>query len=329
MTPPADAALRDQLRDRRLRLERTIERVGEAPDLLRLLRDVDSALGRVEAGSFGQCELCQEPVENGWLREHPTTTYCLCDLSPAQQRALEHDLGLAARVQGALLPPQDLTLHGWEIHHRYLPLGPAGGDYCDVFAPDNGRRELVFLFGDVSGKGLAASLVMARLNALFRTLVDHDLPVNQLVERANRLLLENPVSSHYATLVCGRALIDGRVELCIAGHEPPLLIRNTGVEPLAGGGPPVGLLADRGYVTCHTRLEDGESLFLRTDGLDESRNADDEDYGGARLARLLEANRSLPPDALAARCLEDLRSFQAGSPRTDDLTLMVLRHCGG
>lgn len=325
MALPLENALRDQLVDRRRRLETVLRQVGDADDLVRLLREVDSALKRMDGHRFGNCDVCHQSVDEWFLRQHPLITYCLCDLSPEQQRALEHDLGLASRVQLALLPPQDLRIAGWEVHHRYLPLGPASGDYCDVVARDREGAGLCVLFGDVSGKGLASSLVMARLNALFRTLVDQDLSASDLVERANRLLIENPVASHYATLVCAKAASDGAVELTNAGHLPPLVFRGRGVGRCEADGPPVGLFGGGAYTTCRIALEPGDTLLLYTDGLTESRNPCDEEYGVERLAALLERSGTLPPAALAAACLDGVRAFQAGAPRSDDLTLMVVR----
>src|SRR5207249_7870938 len=145
------------------------------------------------------------------------------------QTALQNDLDLASRIQWQLLPRQNVRVSGWEVHYRYEPAGPVSGDYCDAITENGDGGNLYVLTGDVSGKGVAASLLMAHLNAMFRTLVGMGLPVQHLLERANRLFSESTIASHYATLVCARAEVTGEVEVCNAGHCPPLVIRDRSV----------------------------------------------------------------------------------------------------
>jgi sigma-B regulation protein RsbU (phosphoserine phosphatase) len=328
MTQTIEVAIRDQLVERRERLARTIDDVGQADDLLRLLREVDRALGRLDGGSFGQCQVCGEDVEDAELLEHPLLEYCLCRLSEVQQNALQRDLELAQRVQLALLPKQNLTHAGWEVHHRYLPAGPVSGDFCDVVTRDGDADMLHFLLGDVSGKGVAASLLMARLSALFRSLIDQALPLSQIVGRANRLFSESATPTHFATLVCGRADRAGRVELCNAGHCPPLVVGDGRVTPVGSTGLPVGILEEAGYETLRVEVLPGQTLFLYTDGLTEATCSNGELYGAARLTRLLERLGDRNPAAMAAASLADIHAGNSNTPARDDLTIMVLRHTG-
>jgi len=238
---------------------------------------------------------------------------------------LQNDLDLAWRIQASLLPRQDLCLSGWQIHYRYEPAGPVSGDYCDVLTGRNGDGALYFAMGDVSGKGVAASLLMAHLNASFRSLIDVGVPIEQFVERANRLLMERTVSLHYATLACGRASDSGDIEICNAGHCAPVLVHEDKAELLEATGLPVGMMGEQSYAVEHRSLEAGDVLFLYTDGITEARNRDDHEYGLERLAGVLREKHSLPPRALAGACLADLAVFLGGAPRTDDLSLMILR----
>jgi len=214
--------LRDQLMVRRQKLDEAVGEIGRADDLVRLLHEVDSALKRLDGGTFGRCEVCELSVDDSFLAANPLIQFCLCDLNEAQQNALQRDLDLASRIQWALLPRPGLEQAGWHVEFRYQPAGPVSGDYLDVVSK-NGEG-IYFLLGDVSGKGVAASFLMARLNALFRSLIDLNLPLKEIVQRANRLFSEGTIASHYATLVCGRATPDGRIEICNAGHCPPLLL---------------------------------------------------------------------------------------------------------
>jgi len=323
------SVLQSQLAHRRQRLREAIAHTGPEQDLVLLLQEVDAALTRLEAGTLGQCEICHGESEERDLRLNPLMRYCLCDLSPEQQRALEQDLELAGRIQNGLLPEQDLRHDGWEVHYRYVPAGLVSGDYCDVLRPD-GEAALYFALGDVSGKGVAASLLMAHLHAAFRLLTETSPPVAHLVERANRLLLDSSLPSHYATLVCGRALPDGSVELCNAGHCPPIWLRSAQGECVLveGGGPPVGLFRDESYLCHSVRLEPGDLLFLYSDGLSEARDPRGAEYGVERLLRLLQerwpAAATPRPRTLGAGVLGDLGEFTAGAARVDDVTLLAL-----
>src|SRR5205823_9198791 len=127
---------------------------------------------------------------------------------------LEKDLDRAWVIQGELLPKLNLRFNGWEVSYHYEPAGPVSGDYCDLVSTDSG--DLYFLIGDVAGKGVAASLLMSRLQAIFRSLITTQLPVNELVERANHFFADTTMRPYYATLVCGKASADGQVEICNA-----------------------------------------------------------------------------------------------------------------
>lgn len=328
MVVRADSALEAQLQDRRRRLQTAVGEQGETDQLVRLLREVDTALDRIHEGHYGVCDVCHEDIEQKDLRAYPLMRYCLCKLSPAQLDELSQDLDLAWRIQTALLPSETLRLGGWEAHYRYEPVGPVSGDYCDLLRRSDDAEEFFFVVGDVSGKGIAASLLMAHLNALFRSLLDLGLPTPELVARANRLLLESTIPSHYATLVCGWARRGGTIELCNAGHCEPIVVRRERIETLGSTGTPVGLLENKAYTLITTRLEPGDALVLYTDGLIEARNGRGESYDLQRLSAFLQAAHRPRSVRLADACLKDLSTFLEGSPRSDDLTLLVLQQAG-
>lgn len=217
MASMGDRALRQQLIERRHRLQAELPAEDDA-ELIRLLNEVDAALERMDRGIYGFCDVCHEPVEGDRLMMDPLTRFCLDHLTAEQQRALEYDLQLAANIQKGLLPKRAVQLAGWEVHYHYEPLGPVSGDYCDIIAGQDGDAGLLLLLGDVSGKGVAASMLMAHLNALFRSLAGLNLTVCDMMERANRVFCESTLASHFATLVCMRAGVSGDIEICNAGH---------------------------------------------------------------------------------------------------------------
>jgi sigma-B regulation protein RsbU (phosphoserine phosphatase) len=316
------AALREQLLDRRRRLE-PFARDG-APDVASLLAEVDAALARMEGGTYGVCEGCHGAIEPDRLGTDPLARLCLDCLSPEQRRALEYDLELARGIQADLLPAAGVASEGWAISYHYGPLGPVSGDYCDVIPGEAHPDQALVLLGDVAGKGVAASLLMASLHAIFRSLGAADLPLADLVERANRLFGASAASGRFATLACGRISGSGEVEIANAGHCPPLLRRGAEVESLPPTGLPLGLFSQGRCTTLRRSLAPGDALLLYSDGLTEASSPSGEEYGVERAARLLARSRGLRPRELVRALLDDLAAFQGGTSPSDDLTLLVL-----
>lgn len=309
-----------ELLDRRVRLEAAQASMGQAPGLERLLREVDSALARLDNDEYGLCQECREPIEAGRLAADPLTRFCLDHLTAAGRRALQEDLDLAVRIQSTLLPSRRISVHGWEACHHYEPAAGVGGDYCDLIPA---ARDLLFLAGDVSGKGVAASLMMSHLSAIFRSLASVGLPFDEMVRRANRVFCQNTLPSVYATLVCGRAGPDGEVELCNAGHCPPLVRGARGLESVDATGLPLGLFAEADYTARRLQLNAGDFLLLYTDGLTEAQDGGGDEFGADRLAELLAGYDGMDAQAIAEGCLNRWRSFRFG-PAADDLTILVL-----
>jgi sigma-B regulation protein RsbU (phosphoserine phosphatase) len=238
---------------------------------------VDAALERLDKGTYGICETCHDSIEADRLVADPLMEYCLDHLSTAERSALQQDLDLAARVMRGLLPPPSLRVPGYEIVRHYEGPGPVGGDYCDALGAPDGS--LHFAIGDVSGKGVAASMLMAHLHATLRALGPLGLPLEEHVARASRLFCESALPSHFATLVCGRAGRWGDVEICNAGHVPPLVARQGTVEAVPSTELPIGMFCDTRYQVARLLLAPGESLLLYTDGVSETRGAADEEFG--------------------------------------------------
>ncbi len=320
MATNLDRAMREELVERRRRLEQAAD---PGPEIEELLHSVDAALHRIEDGTYGLCEVCHDPIETDRLIANPLETLCLGDLTAAQQRALEQDLSMAAQIQRGLLPPPDLMAKGWSASYHYRPAGPVSGDYCDLLESPSG---LFFALGDISGKGVAASMLMAHINAVLRTLVQLEVPLESLVERANRVFCESSLPSHYATLICGTASADGRVQICNAGHPPTLLVRRAGVDHVQATGIPIGLFCGQAYSVRCFELEPGDMLVLYTDGVSEARDPGGREYGHERLGAAAKWGRG-PADAVKA-CLEDWGAFRGAVPPADDVTLMVLRRMG-
>jgi sigma-B regulation protein RsbU (phosphoserine phosphatase) len=322
MVTAIEPLLREQLIDRRHKLEDAASAFHRPAELTRLLEEVDAALHRMDTGVYGLCEVCHEPVETERLLADPLTRFCVGDLTPSEQRALQEDLDLASQIQTGLLPPPTQQIDGWEVSYHYQPAGAVSGDYCDLIQGED--HSLHFVLGDVSGKGVAASMLMAHLNAMFRTLISINLPLEQMVERASRVFCESTLPTQYATLVCGRANTNGEVELCNAGHLPPLLIQDGQVTSIAATGLPVGVFCSESFSVSRVQMSKGDSLFLYTDGLSESLDGAGNEYGVERLSRLLNDNHNLSPKAIITLCRQELHTFAEGRAPGDDLTFMAI-----
>lgn len=313
---------RPPLLERRALLE-AVARTAPDAALKRLLTEVDAALERIGNGTYGLCESCHDPIEPEGLARNPMVRFCLDHLTQAELTAHEQDVHLAAQIQERLLPPRDARFDGWETGYRYLPAGAVSGDYCELIAAKEGDG-LFFAVGDIAGKGVAASLLMTHLSAIVRSLVSLDLPLQQMMQRANRLLCESTGPSHYATLVCCRAW-GGKVEVSNAGHCRPLWLRSGQTERLDSTGLPLGLFCEAEYGVREVRLGEGEGLALYSDGIPEARNGDGEEYGDDRLTRVLEEHRGLGAGEAAEAALRDVDGFLGSRAAHDDRTLLIVR----
>ena len=314
-----------QLTVRRERLQAATAHNGAHAEINRLVAEVDAALARLDGGTFGICEVCGGELESERLIADPLVRICLDELPAEERRRLEADLEMAGRIQRGLLPPLGLAIPGWEVHYRYEPVGPVSGDYCDLISANPPVDALYFLLGDVSGKGVAASLLMSQLHATFRSLVAVGQPLEQMVTTASRLFCESTVAGQYATLVAGRADSRGNVELASAGHPPALLIGHAGIQRIESSGFPLGMFCDAKFPTQKFELRPGDVLLFYSDGITESRGDGGEEFGVNRLERLAESRRGASAEALVDGCIADLRTFAGSQPRTDDVTMMALR----
>jgi phosphoserine phosphatase RsbU/P len=318
-TVEMDTMLRDELLDRRERLEKA-KTLSFDPSFSQLLTEVDAALQRFENGTFGLCEVCHDPIEPERLLNDPLMRVCLGDLTEKQRHRLEDDLELAAEIQKALLPRKDLALDPWKVDYVYEPANIISGDYCDfIFENDS----LHFILGDVSGKGMAASLLMSNLHAMFHSMIPLGLSLPELMTRANRIFCESTLANQYATLVYGKMSQNGEVEITNAGHLPPIVIKNGVKGELNFAGLPLGMFCDTNFETSTVKLGKGDSLVLFTDGVTETLDGNGQEFGSQRLFDALdciEHHRMIP------NCLEQITKFRGNAERHDDLTMLAIAY---
>ena len=247
-------------------------------------------------------------------------------LEAAERRRLEEELALARRIQLALLPGHLPEIAGYELHGGTIPSRGVSGDYYQALVRRSGE-ECVFLVADVSGKGMAASLLTASLEALAAVPIEDGLPPDQICDRLSRQLHRRTPPEKYATaFLAALETATGVLRYANAGHNPPLIIRATGdVERLGPTGIPLALLPTASYTLAETHLGPGDTLVIYTDGLVEAVNPEDEEYGLDLFIAACLQHRSAGCEALAAALTTDLEAFSRGVPFADDRTLLLAR----
>lgn len=246
----------------------------------------------------------------------------------AQRRRLEEELALARRIQVALLPAKLPEVQGWELASDNIPSRGVSGDYFEVVerAGTGGGREIFLVIADVSGKGMAASLLTASLQAFSAGPIEDGLPPDEVAARLSRLLYRRTPPEKYATAFF--AALDpatGRLRYANAGHNPPLLIRADGEsETLPPTGVPIGLLPTAPYQSRELTLAPGDVLVLYTDGIVEATDPDDAEFGEERLRKICVEGRTIGCPALAAAIERTLEEFVRGVPFADDRTLLLV-----
>jgi adenylate cyclase len=243
------------------------------------------------------------------------------------------ELEAARRIQMGLLPaPRELFAH----EHRFTldahlePARTVGGDFYDCFMLDENR--LFFLVGDVSGKGLAASLFMALAKSLLKSIAlrGSGEPAEVLHAANAEIGRDNPESLFVTVFAAVLDARTGRVRYCNAGHEPPVLGQPAeGPQRLSeSAGPPLCVIADFPYERGEFELRPGGWLCTVSDGVTEAMNPRGELFGAPRLLAALAASAASEPQAVLAAVREDVRRFAAGAEQSDDVTLVCVRWNG-
>ena len=245
---------------------------------------------------------------------------------------LDGELDAARRIQMGLLPDPAARFAGetrFTVAALLEPARAIGGDYYDCFMLD--ERRLCLSIGDVSGKGIPASLFMAVAKTLAGTLTRrHGDLVEAVGDLQRELTRDNPEYQFVTTFIGILDVDSGRLEYVCAGHDAPLLRRGRQVLPLdtaAIAGPPLGALANYPFVSAHRQLQPGDLLCLFTDGVSEA-GASDRMFGTERLAQILLAAPEQALAAQAAAIRDAVRQFEAGQPPFDDLTVLLAEWYG-
>ena len=309
-------------------------RLGGRPasEMEQHLHVLGDAIKKAETDELGRCTVCHDRVESHWLETNYTTCVCLEHLSGPERSKLEAELELSQKVQQGLLPHSVPAIAGWDIAAFSQPASIVGGDYFDFLRFKDGAHAVVI--ADAMGKGLPASLLMASLQASLRIIVPESDAPREVLDRLNRIFLHNTQLTKFVTIVVLRIEPGSNiVRYANGGHNPPFIAGMsryaTGhLLPLRPTGAAIGLVEDAVFTSEAISIGEGESIFLYTDGVVESRSAEKEEFGDERLKAFLSDHAGEPPSVMVRNLREQLKEFSASGPLFDDTTMVVVRRKG-
>lgn len=236
-----------------------------------------------------------------------------------EKERMASELQEARQIQFDLFPARPPEVPGFAIDGRCIPSGEVGGDWFDYLPLPDGR--LGIILADVSGKGMAAALLMSSTRSILRLLAEDGPPPGEVLHRINRTLIKDLPTARFVTMVY--AVLDAtsrRLVFANAGHPYPLLVDSSGAVFLSTeSGFPLGM-RDGSFSEREVELRPGSRLLLYSDGLSEATSPAEEEYGTERIRRHFDAD-----SATVETLLDDVRGFASSLPVSDDQTVVMIR----
>ncbi|HWP82558.1 MAG TPA: GAF domain-containing SpoIIE family protein phosphatase [Bacteroidota bacterium] len=243
-----------------------------------------------------------------------------------EKQKMEDELAIAREIQQGLLPRTLPSIPGFEVSAVNVTSKQVGGDYYDVV--QRSETDYVIAIGDVSGKGMPASLLMANVQAAMRALTTMNLPLAEATARINDLTCGSTTQGRFITFFWGVLNTTSR-QFCYvnAGHNPPIVLRANGtIERLEIGGMILGMLKTMTLYNEGTlTINPGDLLFLFTDGVSEAMNAQEVDFTEERLIEVLSGLRGKSPAEVISGVQAAVDAHTQGTPQSDDITMLALR----
>ena len=248
-----------------------------------------------------------------------------------QKGRIEGELKIARDIQMSMLPkifPPYPERNDLDVFGQLTPAKEVGGDLFDFYIRD---EKLFFCIGDVSGKGIPASLYMVVTKALFRTVSGHEASPERIIYALNEVLSRDNDSNMFVTLFVGVLdLPTGRLHYCNAGHDAPLLIGHTGAGLLpVDSNLPVGVMTDWKFSKQETLMDPDTTIFLYTDGLNEAENINHQQFDMSRvieMAHKLQKENKFQPTVIVNEMTDAVHQFVGDADQSDDLTMMALQY---
>ncbi len=302
---------------------------------LPLIGNGDRLIGVIQVLNKKDQEVFNEADESllGGLSDHITVALERARLIEAyvEKERMEEALKLAHDIQMSMLPkifPPFPERHEFDIFAAIAPAKEVGGDLYDFFFIDDDH--LCFAIGDVSGKGVPASLFMALTKTLFKATAGNGGTPGEILARLNAEICRDNESCMFVTLFCAILNIrTGQVDYSNGGHNLPYYLHHSGVTPLENpGGRALGVMEQSAYMSGRMVLSPGEALLLYTDGVTEAMDSRDRLYSDQRLEQFLASNRDSSPRQIIDDLVSDVRHFAGGAPQSDDITVLALLYFG-
>jgi putative ABC transport system permease protein len=252
-----------------------------------------------------------------------------------EQETLRRDIALASDVQRRLLPDAPPRSECVDFAAASVPARRIGGDYYDFVELNDGRIGIAL--ADVSGKGVAAALIMSVVQASLRIISSAgDVPPPRLIARMNEFVYRSTPASKYATFFYAQLDVQRRTLRYVnAGHNAPYLLRAARpstpesalpeIEQLSVGGMVVGMFPEAIYEEATVELYPGDVLLAFTDGVPEAHNPENDEFGDERLQQLLRQTAHLPADEISARISAEMKNWIREAEQYDDLTFIVMK----
>lgn len=244
-----------------------------------------------------------------------------------RREKMENELHIASEIQMSMVPkvfPPFPERHDLDIAADIVPAKEVGGDLYDYFIRD---EKLFFCLGDVSGKGIPASLVMAVTRSMFRTISAHEDSPSAILSNLNNSLADMNETDMFVTFFLGVLnLSDGRLTYCNAGHNPPMILTDSILNLPVEANLPLGVLKGMDFVEQEIQLHYDDALFLYTDGLSEAENNAHEQFGVYRIEAALHGRKNAFDHLKNMQ--KHVNDFVGSAPQSDDLTMLFLHYLG-
>ncbi|MFC1554368.1 SpoIIE family protein phosphatase [candidate division KSB1 bacterium] len=238
---------------------------------------------------------------------------------------MQQELEIAKGIQDALLPKVLPKREGFDFSAVTKSSREIGGDLYDFITLS--ENELGIAIGDISGKGVPGALLMATLYASFRGFVRRSVPPNRVIRRLNRYMYKQTEADKFATLFYGTLnCADSTFTYTNAGHNAPILVRSNGkAVELKKGGPLLGFVEEANYLKDKVVLNEGDIIFLFTDGISEAQNTNEEEFGENRIIKYLKNHKDSSAEEIIKNLLDEIKKFTNESHQSDDLTMVVIK----
>ncbi|RMD98838.1 MAG: hypothetical protein D6814_06725, partial [Calditrichaeota bacterium] len=241
-----------------------------------------------------------------------------------EKERLEEELSIARDIQRKLLPASAPIIEGFEFAGMNIPTRKVGGDYYDFILVDD--QHIVVAIGDVSGKGVPASLLMANLQASLHAMIHAGWPLKEVVRRINNIIHKNTAIDKFITFFIAEINTETHELTYVnAGHNPPMWVNQNGeIRLLETGGVILGMMPEMPYQQETISLAPNDWLVLFTDGVSEAMNEQDEEFTEQRIEATIRENLDLSARQMIEKIATAVREFCGNAPQSDDITLVAI-----